>query len=45
MTERPDTCSAAAPLSFSTVIMFYTAFEMFGQSYRVSAPTHAAAEL
>lgn len=45
LTGRPDSCSVTAPLSFSAVIMLYTAFEMLGQSYRVSAPTHAAAEL
>lgn len=45
LTGRPEYSSVTAPLSFATVIMFYTAFEMLGQSYRVSAPAHAAAEL
>lgn len=44
LTGCPEYSSVTAPLSFA-VIMFYTAFEMLGQSYRVSAPAHAAAEL
>lgn len=38
LTDRADYSSVTAPLSFSTVIKSYTAFEMLGQSHRLSAP-------